>query len=101
MNTERAKAIANVIVEMVLFLNAILIACDRSPLPIDADAITVTISAIFAGADAVWCWWKNQNITAEAQTAQRLADEMKADRELIGGEGDPLGDARGRDNDWE
>lgn len=89
---ERVKAITNVIIEIALLLNAILTAAGKSPLPFDQDAVTVTIASLAAGADAVYCWWKNQNVTVEAQTAQKLADEMKADRGLIGGETDPLGD---------
>ena len=99
MNKERVTAICNVIIEMVLFLNAILTASGKSPLPLDADEVTVTVSSLIAGVDAVWCWWKNQNLTAEAQTAQKLADEMKADRKLIGGEIDPMPDPEGDEDD--
>lgn len=87
---EKIKAITNVIIEMALLLNAVLTAAGKNPLPLDQDAVTVTIASIAAGVDAVWCWWKNQNVTVEAQTAQKIADQMKADRGLIGGEGDPL-----------
>jgi SPP1 family holin len=97
MNRESTKAIINLVIEAILFLNAILTAAGKNPLPLDTDAITVTLTSVFAGISAVYCWWKNQNITVEAQTAQKIADEMKADRELIGGEENPLGDSEGDD----
>lgn len=92
---ERITAIVNVIVELALLANAILTAAGKNPLPLNQDALTVTATSVLAGLDAVYCWWKNQNITAEAQTGQRLIEQMKADRGMVGGEGDPLGDADG------
>lgn len=98
---ERTKAIINLAIAAVVLINAILTASGRNPVPINENAIAEFISYGAAGLETVWIWWKNQNVTAEAITAQKIADEMKADREMIGGEGDPLGDERGASNEWE
>lgn len=98
---EKSKAIANIIIALVLFINSLLTAAGKSPIPIDEDSVAVTISSLIAAADIVFVWWKNQNVTPEAQTAQKIADQLKADRNEIGGETDPLGDERGKDNEWE
>ena len=87
---EKGKAITNIIIAGILFLNAILTAKGTNPFPIDENEITETISYIVAGLDAVWIWWKNQNMTIEAQTAQKIMNEMKQNRNEVGGEGDPL-----------
>lgn len=87
---EKGKAIANIIIAGILFLNAVLTAKGNNPFPFNENAITETVSYIVAGLDAVWIWWKNQNITIEAQTAQKIMDDMKNDRNKVGGEGDPL-----------
>lgn len=98
---EKAKAVANIIIAGVLLLNAILTAAGKNPLPMDEGAIFEVASYIAIGVDTIWIWWKNQNVTPEAQTAQKIADQLKADRDEIGGETDPLGDERGADNEWE
>lgn len=88
---EKVKAIANIIIAAVLFLNAILTASGKNPIPFDESAITEALSYLAAGIDTIWIWWKNQNISVEAQTAQKVIDEMKVNRNKAGGEGDPLG----------
>lgn len=91
MMKEKSKAIANVIIAGLLLLNAILTASGKNPLPFDEYAITETLSYIAAAVDTVWIWWKNQNVTIEAQTAQKIMDDMKKSRDMSGGEGDALG----------
>lgn len=98
---ERTKAIINLIIAAVVLVNAILTASGRNPIPFDQNAVAEFITYAAAGLETVWIWWKNQNVTAEAITAQKIADEMKADRDLAGGEGDPLGDERGDENEWD
>lgn len=86
---DKAKAVANIVITMVLFLNAVLTASGRNPLPIDQDAISVTISEIISAISIVWCWWKNQNITTEASAAQKILDQMKNMKDVPEGTGDP------------
>lgn len=88
---EKAKAFANIIIAGVLLLNAILTAAGKNPLPVDEDAIFEVASYIAIGIDTIWIWWKNQNITLEAQTAQDFIKEMKGNRGNPDGTGDPEG----------
>lgn len=98
---ERTKAIINIVIAFAVLINAILTAAGRNPIPINENAVAEVISYTAAGLETLWIWWKNQNLTPEAITAQKIADEMKADREMAGGEGDPLGDERGAENEWD
>ena len=98
---ERTKAIINIVIAFAVLINAILTAAGRNPIPVNENAVAEVISYTAAGLETLWIWWKNQNLTAEAITAQKIADEMKADRETAGGEGDPLGDERGANNEWD
>ena len=87
---ETGKAIANIIIAGLLLLNAILTASGKNPLPFDEYAITGALSYLAAAVDTVYVWWKNQNVTLEAQTGQKIIDEMKSNRDEAGGESDPL-----------
>ena len=89
MFSERVKAIVNLIVAFLLLLNAILTASGKNPLPVDQDAITITISYIAAGLDTVWIWWKNQNITVGMATGTKIGHEMNAQKDVPQGIGEP------------
>ena len=89
---EKMKAIANIVIAAALLLNAILTASGKNPLPVDKEAVFEFASYIAVALDTIWIWWKNQNVTVEAQTAQTLMNEMKANAEEPDGTGDPEGD---------
>lgn len=90
---EKMKALANILIAGILLVNAILTAAGKNPLPIDKDAIFEMASYIAIGIDTIWIWWKNQNLSVEAQTAQSIMDEMKADKDDPDGSNeDPEGD---------
>lgn len=88
---EKVKAIGNLLIAALVLTNAILTAAGKNPIPFDEDSIFATVSYILAAIDTVWIWWKNQNITLEAQTAQDFIKEMKGNRENPDGTGDPEG----------
>lgn len=46
-------------------------------------------TAIASGFAKVWSWWKNNNMTIEAQVAQALKDESRAMKDEPDGTGDP------------
>ena len=74
MNMERFKAIATiVVVAIVNVLNVMGYAMDAEPY---VNAITSVCSAI----GIAYAWWKNQNVTDEAQQAQAVLDYLKAER---------------------
>lgn len=44
---------------------------------IDADALTGAVAAVLAIGSTVVAWWRNNNVTAEAQKAQEYLDGLK------------------------
>ena len=87
---EKTKAIIRLLVALVPVLNIVLVAIGKSPLPYTQEEISVGISAVIGVAGTLYAWWKNNNISVEAQTAQKVLNEMKDGRNKAGGEGDPL-----------
>ena len=86
--SEKAKAIANLVVDAVLVLNILLQAMGKHPLPVNEEMLYTTVSYIALGIWNVWIWWKNQNITTEAETAQAYLELWKMQKDIGGGEGD-------------
>lgn len=77
MNMERLKAILTIIVVAIVnVLNVMGYAMDAEPY---VNAITSVMSAI----SIAYAWWKNQNVTDEAQQAQAVLDYLKAERKAI------------------
>lgn len=71
LNTERAKAIAAIIVTAIVnILNVFGWA-------VDADIWITCATSIVSAASIVWCWWKNQNVTEAAVRGQARIYELK------------------------
>ena len=87
---ERTKAIIRLLVALVPVLNIVLVQFGKSPLPFSQEEVNAGLSAVVAVLGILWAWWKNNNMTFEAQLAQKELDKLKDDRNHIGGEGDPL-----------
>ncbi len=79
MNRELSKAIINLVVMAVLTINAGLTAKGINPIPFDESAVTEVLTYIASGAAAVWAWWKNNNVTKNAQYAQESLNALKSD----------------------
>ena len=62
----RKEAIIRVVILGITWINAILTATGKNPIPFDEHAVTEVLSYIISGAVAVWTWWKNNNITQKA-----------------------------------
>lgn len=86
----KVEALIRLIVALVPAINIILVYFNKSPLPFSEDEINVALSAVVSFIGILWSWWKNNNITFEAQTSQKLLDSMKSDKGKVGGEGNPL-----------
>jgi len=72
MNQERAKAIITIVVTAgVNIANVMGYAYDLDP-------ILNGVLSVFSFICIVYSWWKNQNVTEEAQQAQVVLDELKA-----------------------
>lgn len=73
------QAFIRLAVTVVLMINAALTAKGMNPIPFDETLVTECLTYLASGVTAVWAWWKNNNVTAEAQAAQVLKDDMKID----------------------
>lgn len=74
---ERIKAIIRIVALGILFVNSILATKGISPIPFDEQAVTESVSNIATVLMSVYVWWKNNNITKEAQSAQMHLNELK------------------------
>ena len=74
---ERAKAIARIVVAAVVLVNAILTAGGHAPIPYDEGAIYETISNVAVALSVLWVWWKNNNMTGAAISAQNYLEGFK------------------------
>jgi len=74
MNQEKLKAIITIIVTAgVNILNILGYA-------LDMDVVLNAVLSIFSFICIVYSWWFNQNVTPEAQEAQRLLNKLKAEK---------------------
>ena len=75
---EKIKAIIRLIVMAVLMVNMGLTVAGKNPIPLDETALTEWLTVAAAGISAVYSWWKNNNVTKQAQEAQTVLNELKA-----------------------
>lgn len=71
------QAIIRLLVATIVLLNQILVAYGWSPLPFSEEEIYNGLSALASAVVVVWVWWKNNNVTEEAQQAQKELDKLK------------------------
>ena len=74
---EKAKAILTIIVTAVVNI------CNCCGFAFDADAWVNVVLSIASAACIAWSWWKNQNITREAQQAQLVLNRLKNERRAL------------------
>lgn len=86
----KIEGIIRLLVALVPAVNIILVSFGKSPLPISEDELNVALSAFVEFIGIFWAWWKNNNMTFNAQAAQGILDQMKKDKNKVGGEGNPL-----------
>lgn len=77
MTNEKTKAIIRLIVMVVLMVNMGLTVAGKNPIPLDENALTEWLTVAAAGISAVYSWWKNNNVTKQAQQAQEVLNELK------------------------
>lgn len=68
---EKTKAIITIIV------TAVVNVANVCGFAFNADAWVSVVLSIASAITVLWSWWKNQNITPEAQKAQIYLDELK------------------------
>lgn len=79
MNKERSKAIVRLVVQIIVTVNMILTMAGKNPLPFDETIFTEWLTALLLGASTIWIWWKNNNVTKNAQYAQESLNALKTD----------------------
>lgn len=72
---ERTKAILTIVV------TAVVNVANVCGFAFDADAWVSVVLSIASAICVLWSWWKNQNITPEAQKAQIYLDELKGKKD--------------------
>lgn len=77
MNAERIKAIVTIVI------TAIVNIVNLYGYAVDAGAVVNAVFTVASFACILWSWWKNQNVTDEAQTAQSYLNELKAEKKAM------------------
>lgn len=62
--------------------NAIMVMMGKATLDIPEDAIYSVVSGVLLIASSVLIWWKNHNVTKEAQEGQKVIDALKEEKKL-------------------
>lgn len=83
---ERVKAIVRLLIALLPAINIVLVYFKMSPLPFDEDEVNMAASAVIEFLGILWAWWKNNNITLQAQLAQDILNDFKENKEKVGGE---------------
>lgn len=76
---EKVMGIVRIAALAILTINSVLTAKGLNPIPFDEALVTEVAVYVANGISAFWAWWKNNNMTKEAQAAQVLKDNMKID----------------------
>lgn len=77
MNKERVLAVVRIVALFVTAINAVLVAKGLNPIPFDETLVGETACYVVAGATALWAWWRNNNMTAAAISAQNYLRGFK------------------------
>lgn len=71
------QAIVRLAVLFVLFVNQALVMFGWNPLPFSEEEIYAGLSALATAIQAVYVWYRNNNVTKEAEEAQKVLDGLK------------------------
>ena len=72
------QAIVRLVVLVILLVNQSLIVMGWTPFPFSEEQIYEGLSSVSTVAMAIYAWWRNNNVTKEAQKAQQYLDELKS-----------------------
>lgn len=75
--TQRQEAIIRLIVVILATVNQTLTLAGYNPLPFSDEAIYEVFTGIFTVYSILLVWWKNNNMTPEAQKAQLQLEREK------------------------
>ena len=71
------EAIIRLVVLLVLLLNNALLLIGKNPLPWSEEEIYLGVSTVATFVVTLWTYWKNNNITKEAQVSQAYLKDLK------------------------
>lgn len=72
------QAYVRLSVLIILLVNQSLIVMGWDPLPFNEEQIYEGVSSVATVAMAIYTWYKNNNVTKEAERAQEYLDELKS-----------------------
>lgn len=74
-------AFTRLAVLVILVINQFLVTVfGWNPLPFSEEEIYAGVSALATAAQSVYVWWKNNNVTEEAQEAQKVLERKKTEK---------------------
>ena len=77
MDNQRLAAFARLLVPFYALVNAFLLSLGYNPLPFSDEEVTAGVNTVIGAVGTLYVWWKNSNVTKEAQEAQLLYDQVK------------------------
>ena len=83
MDNQRLAAFARLIVPFYALVNAFLLSLGYNPMPFSDEEVTAAVNAVLGAVGTLYVWYKNNNVTKEAQEAQLLYDQVKRVKEEI------------------
>ncbi|KOP29469.1 hypothetical protein ADM98_11370 [Exiguobacterium sp. BMC-KP] len=79
---EKTVAFIRLAVPLYAMLNATLLAMGYDPLPFESEKVDGFVTGAIGVIGLIIAWWKNNNITSEAQGMQKALDDKKAYNKL-------------------
>ena len=77
MDNQRIAAFARLVVPFYALVNAFLLSMGYNPMPFSDEDVTVALNTAIGAVGTLHVWWKNSNVTREAQEAQLIYDQVK------------------------
>lgn len=76
----KAAGIVRLVVLVILLANQALVSFGYNPLPFSEEQIYEGVSTIALTASAIYTWYRNNNVTKEAQEAQEVLERKKENK---------------------
>lgn len=77
MDNQRIAAFARLVVPFYALVNAFLLSLGYNPMPFSDEEVTAAVNTVIGAIGTLYVWWKNSNVTREAQEAQLIFDQVK------------------------
>ena len=77
MDNQRIAAFARLVVPFYALVNAFLLSLGYNPMPFSDEEVTAAVNTVIGAVGTLYVWFKNNNVTKEAQEAQLLYDQVK------------------------